>query len=188
MNAPFFITGIPRSRTAWLANFLTWGNAFCHHDLLRLGCSVPALRRNLEATRAEIVGDSDSALLHFAPQLVREFPTARWLLVKRPSAECARDFVSYFKAHPYPGIPPLTEAEAAALFLKAAAQCEALRDIVPAGCLLEMSHTELDSVPGLQRVWEWLLPTLPFDTARAAMLNTFNVSIISEKLPVNLNS
>lgn len=31
---PFFITGLPRSRTAWLANFLTWDGTMCGHELM----------------------------------------------------------------------------------------------------------------------------------------------------------
>jgi len=28
----FFILGLPRSRTAWLANFLTYDGLYCHHE------------------------------------------------------------------------------------------------------------------------------------------------------------
>lgn len=34
MNGHFLILGYPRSRTAWLANLLTYGEVFCAHELL----------------------------------------------------------------------------------------------------------------------------------------------------------
>lgn len=32
MSAPFIIYGLPRSRTAWLSMFLTYGDWTCHHE------------------------------------------------------------------------------------------------------------------------------------------------------------
>lgn len=184
MKPPFFITGLPRSRTAWLANFFTWGNAFCHHDLLRLGCSVPELSKNLEATRAEFVGDSDSALLLLAPEIVKAWPAARWVLVLRPVEEAVADFQAAFRAHPYPGIPQMSDAEAMTLFQRGEEQCRALARLVPKEQLMILTADALDHLGMLRQVWEWCVPQ-PFPAERAAMLNTFNISIISEKVTVN---
>ena len=35
MKNIFFITGLPRSRTAWLANWFTYGHTFCFHEACR---------------------------------------------------------------------------------------------------------------------------------------------------------
>ena len=35
----FFVVGLPRSRTAWLANFLTYEDKFCFHEGIN-GCST----------------------------------------------------------------------------------------------------------------------------------------------------
>lgn len=32
MSAPFILYALPRSRTAWLSKFLTYGEWFCHHE------------------------------------------------------------------------------------------------------------------------------------------------------------
>ena len=32
---PFVVFALPRSRSAWLARFLTWGDWMCGHDELR---------------------------------------------------------------------------------------------------------------------------------------------------------
>jgi hypothetical protein len=66
---PFFITGLPRSRTAWLANFFTTDHSFCYHDISRVG-SVWAI---LESTSSDFVGDSDSGLLTLVDSLLIRF-------------------------------------------------------------------------------------------------------------------
>ena len=47
------VLGLPRSRTAWLANFLTHNAFFCHHEGIN-GCS------SIEEYKAKIGSDSDS--------------------------------------------------------------------------------------------------------------------------------
>ena len=32
----FFITGLPRSRTAWFSTFFTGNNSFCYHEIIRV--------------------------------------------------------------------------------------------------------------------------------------------------------
>lgn len=87
MNAPFFITGLPMSRTSWLANLFTTGGVMCHHDLLTRVDGVEALAARLESERSRLgwraLGDSDSGLLWVYPVLHARFPEARWVLVQR---------------------------------------------------------------------------------------------------------
>lgn len=93
MIQPFLITGLPRSKTAWLANLLTWGSTFCAHDGLRpemsrhfefkesVACLVSKLRTG------EWNGHSDAANVLAWQELEVEFPHAKWLVVKRPLNE-----------------------------------------------------------------------------------------------------
>lgn len=61
---PFLIVGLPRSRTAWLANYFTYGGIHCYHDLL-LEVDATKLLKNI----APYNGVADSALCLF-PELV----------------------------------------------------------------------------------------------------------------------
>lgn len=83
MNAPFFITGLPRTRTSWLANLFSDGRSFCHHDLFGLVGSVAEFKRKLQPAN----GDSDSAAMLYYDALKKLFPEARWLLVLREPQE-----------------------------------------------------------------------------------------------------
>lgn len=83
----FFIAGLPRSRTAWLANLLTWGNTFCHHDLWGRAKSVQDFVEIFDMSSVQNQGNADAgnALHHEA--LTAEFPEAKWFIVNRPIAE-----------------------------------------------------------------------------------------------------
>lgn len=70
----FFVIGLPRSRTAWLANFLTY-EKHCFHEGLE-GC------RNLDDYRQKIgteCGDSSTALMLM--DINKEFPRAPVVII-----------------------------------------------------------------------------------------------------------
>ena len=95
----FFITGLPRCRSAWFANLLTYGNrygeSFCFHDAWHGLESVEAIRPKLENMCGQlvhyddhhkcrpVVGISDPALLLFWRQMAEWYPDAKWVVVLR---------------------------------------------------------------------------------------------------------
>lgn len=83
----FFITGLPRSRTAWMANFITYGNTHCFHDVFIECPRVSGLARLFRRCNTENVGVSDPALLMFYRAVMQLFPKARWLVIERSVAD-----------------------------------------------------------------------------------------------------
>lgn len=84
----FFIVGFPRSRLAWIANYLTYGNMNCHFDVLKNGLDgsgLLALDKYEDLT--EIVGIADGGALLYQNQLRAKYPKAKWILVTRPWQE-----------------------------------------------------------------------------------------------------
>lgn len=80
----FFVTGLPRSRTAWVANYLTYGNTFCFHDEAFAHCAtVQAVADRLAAMPFENVGCANPLLLLFVERLQEIFPQAKWLFIRR---------------------------------------------------------------------------------------------------------
>lgn len=61
-HSPFFIVGLPRSRTAWFSAFLSGGDVTCHHELLRKCARPEEFAWKLAETPTPIVGDADSIL------------------------------------------------------------------------------------------------------------------------------
>ena len=75
----FFITGLPRSRTAWMAAFMTAGNAVCLHEPRNW-------KAMWESDGAKFVGISDSGL-GFQMQSIIDAYEPRILIIDRPIEE-----------------------------------------------------------------------------------------------------
>lgn len=58
----FFITGLPRSRTAWLANFFSTGDVFCWHEAMAGVGSQDEYWKRMRSPQATYVGNSDCGL------------------------------------------------------------------------------------------------------------------------------
>jgi hypothetical protein len=85
----FFICSLPRSRSAWIANYLTFGDCFCGHDLLK-DCqhSVDELDGLLPCVRYRGIADPGAALAQ--DKLIEAFPLAKWIIIERPFIEVER--------------------------------------------------------------------------------------------------
>lgn len=87
---PFFIFSLPRSRTAWLANFLTYGETYCFHEGW-IGVSTPdEMWRKMKATGRKFTGNSDSGNIMFLDEIMDEYPNAKLILIERPMNEVIR--------------------------------------------------------------------------------------------------
>jgi hypothetical protein len=70
----FLVLGLPRSRTAWLANFLTYDGQFCFHEGVN-GCnSIEEYKVKVEGK-----GDSNTGLMLF--DFEKHFPDAKIIII-----------------------------------------------------------------------------------------------------------
>src|SRR5262245_11295408 len=69
---PFFVPGLPRSRTAWLANWLTTDTSLCLHDVRYSKTLLQGGRR---------VGFAGPELLDQSNEILGAHPQSRWLVV-----------------------------------------------------------------------------------------------------------
>lgn len=79
----FFVTGLPRSRTAWLAKFFTTGDIYCMHEGLNLYPDMTSLGNAMSGDK-RLYGNSDSALCLTDFQEVFKAPT---LIIERDRGE-----------------------------------------------------------------------------------------------------
>ena len=82
----FFICGLPRSRLAWTANYLTYGNTFCLHDGLKY-CSSGVGELDGVMPALPYRGNSDAANVLSQDKLKAVYPDAKWVLIERPYSE-----------------------------------------------------------------------------------------------------
>jgi len=83
----FLIFARPRSRTAWLANFLTYGDAFCLHEPLAEHATLQELARVLDrpfrfGADVQRIGFADTSLIHNPDGALDAFPSARVLFLR----------------------------------------------------------------------------------------------------------
>ena len=82
-RTPFFIVSLPRSGTAWLANFLTYGDAFCFHEGL-FGCaSLDQYAELFNGVEESVVGNADTGAIFVLPALFKRYPDAKYVFVIR---------------------------------------------------------------------------------------------------------
>jgi hypothetical protein len=180
---PFFITGLPQSRTTWLANFLSTGSVFCHHDLLGLVGSMAEFKARLRDDMATgRVGDSDSGLLSAWQPVMQAFPDAPWVLVIRDFEEAWQSLCEFVAEGPWSQQLSCTWELRERMSAEWAA---ARRGLTKTGKnILEVYFDQLDRTDTLEQVWRHCVPGVKFDRRRAEMLQTLSVRPFQAKSPM----
>lgn len=75
MSKPFFIIGLPRSRTAWLSAFMTYDGNYCFHEGFN-GC------KTLEEYKNKIGNHGDSSTGLMLLDVNKVFPERRILIIE----------------------------------------------------------------------------------------------------------
>jgi hypothetical protein len=97
MSVPFFVTGLPRSRTAWFAVATSTAKATCWHEPGPMLPDFDALRSLwLDPSMGVAIGVSDSSLAPMMGRILREIKP-RTLLIQRPKHEALASFSAYMK-------------------------------------------------------------------------------------------
>jgi len=142
----FFILRLPRSRTAWLANFLTYDGMVCFHDGLNGVSSIDEYKKKINGC-----GDSNTGLALF--DFERHFPDRKVIVIDSSverSIEFGKDIY---------GID-LTEE-----FIKLKKRL----DII-AG--MHISLSDIDRK--LKEIWNYVY-SIPFNEDRARELSEINI-------------
>jgi hypothetical protein len=82
---PFIVLALPRSRTAWLAKYLNYGDWTCGHEEIRHLRSMDDARSWLSQ---DCVGAAETSGAAWWRLLLKYRPDARVLVVRRPVDEC----------------------------------------------------------------------------------------------------
>lgn len=78
----FLIFGRPRSRTAWIANFLTVPNqSFCHHEAMADAQNPIELKGRMDETQEVPTGNADTGMIHTPREILRFFPDAKLVML-----------------------------------------------------------------------------------------------------------
>ena len=143
----FFITGLPRCRTAWFAELFTVGEFYCHHELTRECVDEADFKRQMQ----QGTGNSDENLVKTDFQ--KWWPDAPTLIIHRDVEDVNRSLI-----------------KAGALVPKAMLekQAEMLKDLNG----LHVGFNDIDNL--LPRIWNYLIGTDP-DHKRIERFKNLNI-------------
>lgn len=170
----FFITGQPRSRTAWLANLFTYKDSHCFHDAIKR-CATPREMKDLfektqKSTGVRYVGNSDSGIPFIMDELLAEFPGAKLVVIERKQEDVVRSFKRTF--------PQMKDQDVVDVIGKTQLALDrAKKKYDP----LVIDFEELTRENTVRQLWSYCLPEIPFDRERWNMLDGFRVEIIPGK-------
>jgi len=157
---PFFIASLPRSRTAWLANFLTYGPSYCFHEPMS-DCALGDYPRLLESTGTPFAGVADSLNCLVMEQLIDMFPRARVVVVRRNIEEVAKAVEKAFNITCWEMLERMDRE---------------LDRIENAYSPLVIEYQKFDSI----KIWKFLFGSHPLNRHRLEMLEGFNVTVPSQ--------
>lgn len=184
-NPPFFVTGLPRSRTSWLANWLTTDTTHCYHDLLADCSTVADMGRFFERTKADRVGNSDSGLPFVWEAAHTLWPEARWLVVERDIDSAILSFLKYFTARPYGGLEAPEAHQTGITFERIRDRLDYLIGALPKHKVMTVQFQALDEIAVAEQIWDFLLPNKPFNADRWALLDVMEMNPVPEKIVVD---
>ncbi len=174
MKNIFFILGTPRTRSTWLANLFTYQDTFCYHEALRYCASVSDLKRLLASHHENHLGNADSDLIPVMDDVMRKFPGSRILIVERDLEEAVRSFLTLV-----PGHSPTQAYQ----FFKA--YTDKLEQIKAGHACMTISYHDLGNIEVVRRIWEYLIPNIPFNERRFRLLDEMSVNVVLKKMMLN---
>jgi hypothetical protein len=179
----YFVTGLPRSRTGWLANLLTYGPSFCLHDAIQFGgpSDIGLELQNL-SVNFQHVGDSDSGLVMIASEMCELFPLAKWVFVHRNYDDALNSFCKYFTGRAYNGGPVVEPGDAVDAFEVLRVNLDDALKMIPSSRRLDVEFDALESDLCCREIWEWCVPDVGFCQRRWKMLHAMQINPIPEKI------
>ena len=175
----FFVSGLPRSRTAWLANLLTYEDSFCFHDALKYCTELKDLKDVFKRVPQGYVGNSDSALVLFYRELMAMFPESKWLFVYRNFKDCVTATLKLSFAG----------EDTEDLLLEGAAKLAVIRmaelELRNPNVLI-VDYESLDNPSVVARIVAHLTPGIVFNEERFKLLDAMRVEIHETKYMVSI--
>lgn len=165
----FFITGLPRSRTAWFSVASTTHSSICYHEPTKGLSSFDELRDFWTPKYGVDIGVSDSSLALQVGRILDELKP-RTLVIHRPLDEAIKSFAKYATDNdlPYDGKWCSEFGEMSAL---------ALATIGSHPLVKTVRFGELDDYAVMCDCLKWLLPNAEFPDLKSLM--GFNIQVQS---------
>jgi hypothetical protein len=157
----FFVTGLPRSRTAWMAAFLSTGESLCLHEPSYRMRSIEDLVPMLDSRFYRHIGVSESGLGFFTKWIIDHLQ-ARVLVIERDIGEVEQALKKLGFPSNFPYCTMLLEA---------------LLEVRDHPMVKWVHFNALQHKRVMQDIYWWLLPGMAFDEVRWQQFENFRIEI-----------
>ena len=154
----FFIFAPPRSRTAWLANFLTYGDSFCWHE----GTVFRSVKNMFDGMDYLAVGNSDSTNPFFIDEILEHNPKLVVIQNEFKNVKSSLESIG------------LWNKAGERLLYKSFENIEKIKQLNP----LIVHFHEIDKKAA--EIWDYCTD-LPLNQKRLEQLLIFNIEVVLEK-------
>ena len=158
MTQRFFITGLPRSRTAWMAAYFSMGRTLCYHEPIAELSSLDDLPEFFDAPYYSHVGVADSGLGFHIDWILKHIQP-RTLIIDRPLCDVDAALARL-------GFPKTTQTQ---LLQRALDRCG------DHPLVRRISYSSLDNPRAMERAFFHLMPGIPFDQVRHEQFCRLNI-------------
>jgi len=167
----FFIVGLPRTRSSWMSNFLTYKTSFCFHEAIRLCRNIDDMALLFDSVGEPNVGDADCRIIEFQADFRRMFPHAKWVYIKRDIKDVIHSLEKRFE---------FEESYRDTDFCKnLQAKYEVFeKEYKP----LTFNYDELDKIEVCEKIWDYCIPDSPFSFRRWLQLDVLRVDPAETKM------
>jgi len=159
----FFVTGLPRSRTAWMAAFLSTGETLCIHEPSCKIQAIEELETMLDTTFYRYIGVSESGLGFFVKDIIEKLK-CRTLVIERDIGEVAESLRKI-------GVPMPPKYKYLDLLLDRLSEVR-MHPMVKWVHFNSLVHKRV-----IQEVYWWLMPGIAFDEARWSEFSNLNIQV-----------
>jgi len=146
----FLILGLPRSRTAWLANFMSYDGYCCHHE----GSNNCYTLEEYKAKLGPCTGDANTGLILI--DIKKHFPTSKIVIIDSTIDEAVGYGQKTYKAN----------------FTKGLYEMKLKLDTLEG---LHIPLIELDDY--LEVIWDYITSGVPFNPQRTELLKRLDIKV-----------
>lgn len=167
---PFYITGFPRSRTAWLSSFFNHRSIACLHEpygRVPIG-EWDRVANTMKGIDMEYVGVSDTGLTLVQPEIVEILPGPAVVIVRDPH-EVLRSLVDLL------GENDMWEATVAAT-------AKSIKKFIETYDPLVIPYEALEKEEVVKGVWHYLVPDAQWDQWWYEEMERKKVEVIVDRL------
>jgi hypothetical protein len=171
---PFFIVGLPRSRTAWLANLLTVpGQSFCWHEGEAGHGGLEKLVEKMKRRPESRVGNASSGIACYGDDLYRLLPEARYIIIERDLESAKQALKETAEEH----------FDVDMIWPQIVKRFNSFVESLSEHYVLKIQYHSLYDEETCKNIWDFATNELPWDSQRWEMLSKLNVQVDVETRP-----